>query len=115
MTSNKDDGKELFRGYHDIGGDTESTIKREEHNYAFWEKRVDALMVLLSDPDRKLLRVDELRRAIESFSPEDYDQLTYYQRWIKAITQVMIEKGVVNQLELENQIDSLKERGIGKS
>lgn len=114
MASNQGGSKQPYRGYHDIGGDEGTTINRHEHDYVFWEKRVDALMVLLSDPDRKLLRVDELRRAIESFSPEDYDELTYYQRWIKAITQVMLEKGVVGQRELENQIESLKERGIGK-
>jgi hypothetical protein len=32
-----------------------------------WEKQTDALLMLLVSPTKKILRVDELRRAIESF------------------------------------------------
>lgn len=103
-----------FRAYHDMGGLPAGEIERAEHEYDFWEKRVDALMVLLSAPDKKLLRVDELRRAIESLPPEAYDNLGYYDRWISAIAAVMTEKGVVSQGELDARIAELKAKGAGE-
>lgn len=51
------------RRHHDMGGLDAGHIDRDEHAKAPWEKRVDALMVLLGK--RKLLFVDELRRGIE--------------------------------------------------
>ena len=40
-------------------------MDRAEHDYAPWEKRVDAILRLLADSKRRILRVDELRRGIE--------------------------------------------------
>ena len=41
-----------------------SAIELVEHDYALWEKRADAILVLLSG--KGLMTVDELRRNIES-------------------------------------------------
>jgi hypothetical protein len=73
------------RAHHDMGGLPASPIAQTEHDYALWEKRVDALMVLLSR--RSLLTVDELRRNIEGLGSDAYDRMTYYERWVYAITQ----------------------------
>lgn len=104
---------EPYRGYHDMGGLPAGEIDREEHDAALWEKRVDALMVLLSSPERRLIRVDELRRAIESLGAEAYDRMSYYERWVSAITNLMLEKGVVGRDELEGRVAELKRRGEG--
>ena len=40
-------GVEDMRGYHDVGGLPLGTIDRAQHDYALWEKRVDAMLVLL--------------------------------------------------------------------
>src|ERR1051326_4523760 len=82
-----------LRSHHDMGGLPAGPIERSEHDYAHWEKRVDALMVLLSAPERRLLRVDELRRQIEGLRPDAYDAMSYYERWIAAITRVLLESG----------------------
>ena len=104
----------VYRSYHDMGGLQAGPIDRSEHEYDFWEKRVDALMVLLSSPEKQLLRVDELRRAIESLTPEDYDNLGYYERWVSAIAAIMVEKSVVSQAELDARIADLKAQGTGR-
>lgn len=105
---------EGYRGYHDVGGlDFGEVHPGPEHDYAFWEKRVDALLVLLSHPDRALLRVDELRRGIEDLGPEAYDSMSYYDRWISSITNILVEKGVVGREELEARIAEVKARGEG--
>ena len=36
-------------GHHDMGGEPGGPIDRSEHEYVLWEKRVDALLLLLAD------------------------------------------------------------------
>ncbi len=66
----------IERSHHDMGGLPAGRVERSEHDYADWERRVDALMVLLSGIKgaQKLLTVDELRKNIEALGPEAYDQ-----------------------------------------
>jgi Nitrile hydratase beta subunit len=98
------------RGHHDMGGLPAGAVEPAEHDYALWEKRVDALMVLLSHKDRRLLTVDELRRNIESLGPEAYDKMSYYERWIYAITQTLLQRGVITVDELGRKIEAIRAR-----
>jgi hypothetical protein len=98
------------RSYHDMGGLPAGAIEPTEHDYALWEKRVDALMMLLSGKDRRLVTVDELRRNIESLGPDAYDKLSYYERWIFAITQTLIQRGVLTVDELGRKIKAVQDR-----
>lgn len=94
---------------HDRGGWPDAgPINTAEHDLAMWEKRTDALLVLLSSPDKKMIRVDELRRAIESLPPDAYEKLSYYERWITAIETLMIEKGVFSKAEVEQKVKELE-------
>src|SRR5215470_5983093 len=68
-----------MRGYHDIGGLPSGAMERGQHDYALWEKRVDAMLVLLSS--KKLITTDELRLGIETLGAEAYERLSYYERW----------------------------------
>ena len=96
--------------HHDMGGLTAGTVERREHDYAPWEKQVDALMRLLSDNQRKLITVDQLRRGIESLGPGIYDETTYYERWIASLTQLMIERGVISVDELGRKMADVQAR-----
>jgi hypothetical protein len=95
-------------GPHDLGGTkVDAPVPRRQHAILPWEMRVDALMQLLSDPTRPggpLMSVDELRRGIESLSPELYRSLGYYERWLHSLIVIMSEKGVIERSELENRL-----------
>jgi len=93
-----------------MGGLPAGAVAPTEHDYALWEKRVDALMMLLSDKDRNLLTVDELRRNIESLGADAYDKMTYYERWIHAITQTLIQRGAITVEELGRRIKAVQDR-----
>jgi hypothetical protein len=93
-----------------MGGLPAGAVERTEHDHALWEKRVDALMMLLSSQDRRLLTVDELRRNIESLGPDAYDRMSYYERWIYAITQTLIQRGVITVDELGRKIKAVEDR-----
>jgi hypothetical protein len=83
-----------------MGGGPAGPVERDEHAYDAWEQRVDALMMLLSHRDRQLLRVDELRRNIEALGAEAYERMGYYERWMHAIAQTLIQRGVISIDEL---------------
>ena len=99
-----------MRRHHDMGGQDAGPVDPTWHNHAPWEKRVDAIMRLVGDEKRQLLRVDELRRGIEELGPGVYDELNYYERWISSITNILIEKGVISIDELGRRMEDVKAR-----
>ena len=99
-----------MRGHHDMGGLPAGPVERGEHDYALWEKRVDALMVLLGSPERRLIRVDELRRNIEALPPDAYDKMTYYERWVTSIANTLLQRGVVTSDELGRKMAEIAAR-----
>ena len=99
-----------MRRHHDMGGLEAGPVDRAEHDYAPWEKRVDAILRLLSDPKRRILRVDELRRGIEDLGAGAYDELNYYERWIASISNLLIEKGVITIDELGRKLTDVEAR-----
>jgi len=100
-----------MRSHHDMGGLPAGPVGRDEHEYAAWEKRVDALMMLLSHKDRQLVKVDELRRNIEGLGVDAYDRMGYYERWMHAIVQTLIQRGVISIDELGRKMAEQEERG----
>src|SRR5260370_34183664 len=78
-------GEALMRGTHDLGGLPAGPLDLSDHDKAPWEKRFHALLLLLADPARNLVNVDELRRGIDALGSDEYDRLAYYERWITSI------------------------------
>ncbi len=97
--------------HHDMGGRPAGPIDRSEHDKAPWEKRVDALMRLLSDDRRRVLRVDELRRGIEELGADAYDRYSYYERWMASMGNLLIEKGVITVEELGARMAEIEHSG----
>jgi len=93
-----------------MGGLEAGPVERAEHDYAPWEKRVDAILRLLSSPGRAVLQIDELRRGIEDLGPGAYDELSYYERWIASISNLLIEKGVLTVDELGRKMAEVEAR-----
>jgi hypothetical protein len=93
---------------HDVGGrSTAAKIERAQHAFAPWEVRVDAIMLVLIDatrPGGPLMTVDELRRGVESLSPEDY---VYYRRWLRSLITIMVEKGAIDPGVLARRAEAL--------
>lgn len=93
-----------------MGGLDAGAVQPAEHDYAPWEKRTDAIMRLMSDPKRGVLTVDELRRAIEELGPGAYDDMSYYERWMAGIANLLIEKGVIHVDELGRKMAEIEAR-----
>ena len=95
-----------------MGGLPAGRVEPTEHDYAAWERRVDALMVLLSGVKggRKLMTVDELRKNIEALPPDAYERMNYYDRWVTSITQTLIQRGVITSEELARKMAEIDGR-----
>ena len=92
---------------HDRGGwPTAEPIAREEHILADWEQRVDALHNVLGE--KGLRRTDEMRRAIESLPPEQYETMSYYERWTAALEILLLEKGILTAGEIDARFAELE-------
>ena len=100
----------MTRGVNDIGGVPENQVKQTEHDYALWEQRIDALLVLLTGKTQ-IMRVDELRRGIESLDIDAYNELSYYERWIASISKILIEKELFTVAELEQRMAQIQVQG----
>jgi hypothetical protein len=102
------------RGHHDMGGLDAGEIDRNEHDYALWEKRVDAMMMLLTNK-LQIMTVDQLRKGIEGLPPDAYQRMSYYERWIASVTNTLLDAGVISTDELSARMAAVEARGLGAS
>ena len=98
----------IQRSHHDMGGLPAGKVEYIEHDYAEWERRVDAMSVLMG---YRGVTVDQRRRNIEALPPEEYDRMSYYERWIVALAQSLIQKGVITTAELAEKLVEVEKRG----
>jgi nitrile hydratase beta subunit-like protein len=96
------------RATHDVGGLDFGAIDRSEHDLALWEKRTDAILILLRDNKRRAFTVDAHRRVIESYGEQEYDRTTYYQKWIRAIRNLIVEQEIVTRHEIEARMAEVR-------
>jgi hypothetical protein len=91
------------RAVHDVGGLDFGPIDRHEHDLAQWEKRVDAMMILLY-AKKGVFKVDGMRRVIEDYGQQAYDRTTYYEKWVRALRNLMVEQEVLTSSEIDAKI-----------
>ncbi len=92
-----------MRRVHDRGGWPDAgPIDWSEHELELWEQEVRVLYRILKN-SRGLVTTDELRRGIEGLGREEYEDLGYFERWVRSLETILIEKGVFTREELESR------------
>ncbi len=95
----------MQRAVHDRGGwPTDAPIDRSEHELADWELLTDALVGALGACGA--MNVDELRRGIEAMPAPQYEQASYYERWLYSIETILTEKGLLEPGELDRRLSA---------
>ncbi|WP_277815877.1 SH3-like domain-containing protein [Roseovarius sp. A46] len=97
------------RRWHDMGGQDAGPVPMDGHDFALWEKRVDALMVLCGQ--KGLFTVDGLRRALEDMGEDAFESMSYYERWVAAVNQNLVEAGAYTLEELGERMQEIAARG----
>jgi nitrile hydratase beta subunit len=94
-----------MNGIHDLGGmDGFGAVVREEHEPVFherWEARMFAIASALLGAG--VANVDEFRHAIERVPPHRYLASSYYERWMRAVETLLIEKRTVTREALKSR------------
>jgi len=98
----------IERGHHDMGGLLAGKVEPTEHDYAEWERRVDAMSMLMGAQG---VTVDERRKNIEMLPPEAYDRMSYYERWVVSLAQALIQRGILTTAELARKMSDVEQRG----
>ncbi|MEM7500926.1 MAG: ScnB-like protein [Pseudomonadota bacterium] len=94
---------------HDLGGLAAGPVDRSEHDTAYWEWQIDA-MIRLAMKAGLFTDFAELRDGIERLTPEDYERSTYYERWAKSLAYTLLDKGVVAEADLADRIAQIRAR-----
>ena len=93
---------------HDRGSwPTDEPIDRSEHEYLDWERKTHALVEVLRE--QGIIYTDELRRGIESLPPEQYETLSYYERWSASVELLLLEKSILTKDEIDAKVKRLEE------
>lgn len=92
-----------MNGVHDMGGmqcfGSVQLEKNEPIFHADWEK--SSLALTLAMGGTGLWNIDEGRSARESLSPAQYVSSSYYQIWLSALENMMIDRGLISSEELK--------------
>ena len=96
-------------GPHDVGGQDGGPVDLSEHDTAYWEWQIDA-MVRLALTKGLISDFAELRDGIEVLTPEDYDKLTYYERWARSLAYTLVSRGVVTEDALAEKVQAIRKR-----
>ena len=91
-----------------MGGLPAGKVEPTEHDYAEWERRVDAMSMLMGAQG---VTVDERRKNIEMLPPEAYDRMSYYERWVVSLAQALIQRGILTTAELARKMSDVEQRG----
>jgi nitrile hydratase subunit beta len=90
-----------MNGIHDMGGMHGMGSLQYENGepvyHAEWESRVDAMTAAM----RATGVIPGLRRGIEeNLSAADYLRMSYYERWLTSLTEMLIARGLIAREEL---------------
>lgn len=91
------------RQHHDMGGLPGGPVNWADHEFAPWQKRIEATVRLALMSPKNQLTVDQFRRAIEELPTQLYDSLTYFEKWIAALSDLLVAHGAVTKTEVEER------------
>jgi hypothetical protein len=90
-----------MNGIHDMGGMQDMGPIRREHDepifHAEWERRAFALFNAVPDVNWPYLRYQ-----LELIPPADYLRMSYYERWLTALPQILIKTHMTTPAEIES-------------
>ena len=93
----------------DVGGLPAETVPREEVPQLFWEKHMIAMFNVLWS--KGVFNLDEFRRAVEGMSPDYYKKSRFYDRRTDGMTDLLVEKGIIDRDELEARTQAVLKKG----
>jgi len=98
----------MKKSVNDIGGENWGPIPMDQKETPNWAKLSTALRGALGDRGAGLVSLHEGRRAREDMGYERYHALGYFEMGMQAIYDILVQKGVVTEREVQERIAELK-------
>lgn len=83
-------------------------IDRTDKEPTFFDKRVDAMLALVTGQGTDRYRPDLHRRAIELYAGFEDPARSYAESWLLAIRALMLEQGVLSAAEVDRRLHALE-------
>jgi nitrile hydratase len=93
----------------DVGGLPAEAVPRQDVPQLFWEKHMIAMFNVLWS--KGVFNLDEFRRAVEQMTPEEYKNSTFYGRRLDGMTNLLVEKGLIDRAELAARTEEVLREG----
>ena len=92
-----------------MGGEPAGPVDPRVREPEDWERIADAVNAALGK--RGIQTTDEHRRAIEGLP--NYRDLSYYERWAAATERLLVEKGILTGVEIDERAAEIQHRWEG--
>ena len=98
-----------MNGVHDMGGmhGFGPVPKDDAAFHADWEKTAYALNKLVRL--QGVYNIDEYRHSVERMDPDAYLAATYFERWFTAVEQLLLEKDVLEEEEIQQRLAAIQQ------
>ena len=94
----------------DYGGLPAGKIDQSPYEPTLFDKRVDAVRMLMGQVDRRMTS-DASRRTQEELDQDTYDGSPYYGRWLLGLRKSLVERGHLSEDEIMARVADIKNRG----
>ena len=91
----------------DYGGQPAGAIDQIEYTPTDFDKRVDAMRILMGEFD-PAMSSDVSRRTQEELPQNMYDNSPYYGRWLLGLHKTLVERGHLTADEVKDRVAALK-------
>lgn len=82
-------------------------IDRTDGELTFFDKRIDAMLSLVTGQGTDHYQPDLHRRAIELYAGFEDPSRSYAESWLLAIRALMLEQGVLREDEIDHRLHAL--------
>ena len=97
----------MRKSVNDLGGENWGPMPLGQKKTPGWAKLSTALRATLGDNGAGLVNLHEGRRAREEMGYERYHALGYFEMGMQAIHDILVQKGVVTEREVQDRIAAL--------
>ena len=98
----------MSKRVNDIGGENWGKLPLQDQYTPHWAKLATALRGALGEHGAQLVSLHEGRRAREELGFDRYHSLGYFELGAKAIHDILVEKGILTEQEIEERINILR-------
>lgn len=91
----------------DAGKAAPRPLDRTDREPTFFDKRVDAVLSLLTGQGTDRYDKTLHQRAIELYHSLEDDSRSYAETWLLAIKTVLVERGLLSEAEIDRKLDAI--------